>query len=35
MTGIAAFASLADLECAMAADDAAAAHFVVEEHRLV
>jgi uncharacterized protein (TIGR02118 family) len=29
-----AFASLVDLECAMAGDDAAAAHFVVEEHRL-
>jgi uncharacterized protein (TIGR02118 family) len=29
------FASLVDLECAMAEDDAGAAHFVVEEHRLV
>jgi uncharacterized protein (TIGR02118 family) len=28
------FASLVDLECALAGDDAAAAHFVVEEHRL-
>jgi uncharacterized protein (TIGR02118 family) len=28
------FASLVDLECAMAGDDAAAAHFVVEEHCL-
>jgi uncharacterized protein (TIGR02118 family) len=29
------FASLVDLECTMAADDSGAAHFVVEEHRLV
>jgi uncharacterized protein (TIGR02118 family) len=29
------FASLVDLECAMAGDNAAAAHFVVEEHRQV
>jgi uncharacterized protein (TIGR02118 family) len=29
-----AFASLVDLECAMPGTDAAAAHFVVEEHRL-
>lgn len=29
------FASLVDLECAMVGWDAAAAHFVVEEHRLV
>jgi uncharacterized protein (TIGR02118 family) len=29
------FSSLIDLECAMAGDDAGAAHFVVEEHRLV
>lgn len=29
------FASLVDLECAMAGGDTAAAHFVVEEHRLV
>jgi uncharacterized protein (TIGR02118 family) len=29
-----AFASLVDLECAIADDDATAAHFVVEEHRL-
>jgi hypothetical protein len=28
------FASLVDLECAMAGDDASAACFVVEEHRL-
>ena len=28
------FASLVDLECALAGDNAAAAHFVVEEHRL-
>jgi uncharacterized protein (TIGR02118 family) len=28
------FASLIDLECAMTGDKAAAAHFVVEEHRL-
>jgi uncharacterized protein (TIGR02118 family) len=28
------FASLVDLECAMAGNDAAAAHFVIEEHRL-
>ena len=30
-----AFASLVDLECAVAGDDTDAAHFVVEEHRLV
>ena len=30
-----AFPSLVDLECAVAADDAGAAQFVVEEHRLV
>jgi hypothetical protein len=37
MIGVAelSFASLVDLECAMAGDDAATAHFVVEEHRLV
>ena len=29
------FASLVDLECALAGEDTAAAHFVVEEHRLV
>ena len=29
------FASLVDLECAMSGDDTEAAHFVVEEHRLV
>jgi uncharacterized protein (TIGR02118 family) len=29
------FASLVDLECAMAGDNTVAAHFVVEEHRLV
>ncbi|HXA22822.1 MAG TPA: EthD family reductase [Acetobacteraceae bacterium] len=28
------FASLVDLECALAGNDATAAHFVVEEHRL-
>jgi len=28
------FASLVDLECAMVGDDRAAAHFVLEEHRL-
>lgn len=30
-----AFASLIDLECAVSGNDAGAAHFVVEEHRLV
>ncbi len=30
-----AFASLVDLECAMEGNNTAAAHFVVEEHRLV
>ena len=29
------FASLVDLECAVAEDDTAAAHFAVEEHRMV
>jgi hypothetical protein len=29
------FASLVDFECAMADDDMDAAHFAVEEHRLV
>ncbi len=29
------FASLVDLECAMAGDNTVAAHFVIEEHRLV
>ena len=28
------FASMVDLECAMAGEDTGAAHFVVEEHRL-
>jgi uncharacterized protein (TIGR02118 family) len=30
-----AFASLVDLECAIGADNATAAHFAIEEHRLV
>jgi EthD domain len=30
-----AFTTLVDLECAVAGDDTGAAHFVVEEHRLV
>ena len=29
------FASLVDLECAIGGDEAEAAHFVVEEHRLI